>query len=116
MNSYPSVNPATKRGQQMMDSGRVYFAPGTALDVKKSMGFKNHDTYCVAPITNGCDKLPTYDFWAVGVNCCNGASTAFRCGDFNNPHARSGLRVIREDQHPFFRLAVKQAEAAYNIK
>jgi len=116
LNTYPSVNPAIEKGQQLMDSGRVYFSSGTNLDTKKAMGFKNHDMYCVAPIVNGNEKLATYDFWAVGMNCCNGVSSDFRCGEFNNPHARSGLRLMSEQQRPFYRLAVQQAEAAYNIK
>jgi len=116
LNTYPSVNPALEKGQQLMDSGRVYFSSGTNLDTKKAMGFKNHDMYCVAPIVQGSEKLATYDFWAVGMNCCNGISSDFRCGEFNNPHARSGLRLMNEDLRPFYRLAVQQAEAAYSIK
>eukprot|EP00931_Biecheleriopsis_adriatica_P001171 TRINITY_DN101413_c0_g1_i1.p1 TRINITY_DN101413_c0_g1~~TRINITY_DN101413_c0_g1_i1.p1 ORF type:complete len:304 (+),score=62.70 TRINITY_DN101413_c0_g1_i1:52-963(+) len=116
INTYPSVSPARERGQQLMDGGRVYFEEGTNLDLSMAMSFKNLDRYCVAPIVNGQEVLTSYDFWAVGVNCCTATSSDFRCGEYDNPNARSGLRLMRDDQRPFFRLAVQQAEAAFNIK
>lgn len=117
MNSYPDVDVSKVKGQQLLDAGRVYFAKDTHLDAKKAMSFKNGETYCVVPIVHGQDKPASYDFWAVGVNCCGGAGAAdFRCGAYNNAKALSGVRLLREDQRPFFRLAVQQAEAAYDIK
>lgn len=114
---YAGVDPSKYWGQQLMDAGRVRFTDTTILDVKKSMGFRNEIWYCVVPITsNATASLASYDFWAVGTNCCSGPSTEFRCGEYTNPSARSGLRLMRDEQRPFFRLAVRQAEAAFNIK
>mmetsp|Transcript_17244 Transcript_17244/g.37233 ORF Transcript_17244/g.37233 Transcript_17244/m.37233 type:complete len:291 (+) Transcript_17244:106-978(+) len=115
LNTYPNVDPSVDRGQQRMDAGRAYFTQGAKVDVSKSMGFKNLDIYCVAPIVKTGVKPDTYDFWAVGTNCCSGNSPDFRCGQYANPRARSGLRLMRDDQRPFFRLAVQQAEAAFRI-
>jgi len=120
LNTYNHINPLHTRGQQLMDAGKIFFVPDTQLDLRHSMTFKNMDSYCVAPLAvvdgNGTLKEPaSYDFWAVGLNCCS-EWTGFRCGEFKNPRARAGLRLMRDDLRPFFRLAVQQAEAAYNIK
>jgi len=110
------ASPVTEKGQMMMDSGRVYWSSGTVVDTKLAMGFKHKDVYCVAPIVDrGVPKLSTYDFWVVGKNCCE-ESRKFDCGDARNPSARASLRDIDEESRPFYRLAVQQAEAAYNLK
>eukprot|EP00931_Biecheleriopsis_adriatica_P073002 TRINITY_DN47377_c0_g1_i1.p1 TRINITY_DN47377_c0_g1~~TRINITY_DN47377_c0_g1_i1.p1 ORF type:complete len:328 (+),score=84.03 TRINITY_DN47377_c0_g1_i1:67-984(+) len=117
LNSYEAIDPAKQKGQQLMDAGRIYFSSGTKLDLSKSMGFQNFDEYCVAPIAKGAgEELASYDYWAVGLNCCSGPDKIFKCGEFNNPHARTGLRYLDEGKRQFFRLAVQQAEAQYGIK
>merc|ERR1719174_3570482 len=116
MNTYPDVNAAQAKGSQLMDAGRVFFTPDTGIDNRRAMGFKSSELFCVAPIVTGTGKLASYDFWAVGTNCCSGVSSDFRCGEYNNPRARAGLRLMRDDQRAFFRLAVQQAEAAFNIR
>jgi hypothetical protein len=116
LNVYPSINPAQKKGAQLMDAGRIYFAKGTGLDMKRAMGFKNFELFCVAPIVHGSGKMASYDFWAVGKDCCSSVASDFRCGEFNNPQARAGLRLLSDDERPYYKLAVQQAEAAYGIK
>lgn len=114
MSSYPAVNPAKQKGQEIMDAGRVYFSAGSKLDLSKSMSFHNFEEYCIAPIVNGDEELASYDFWAVGTNCCSEGH--FRCGEFANLHARSGLRYMEQEKQVSFQAAVQQAEAAYHLK
>lgn len=122
LNNYPSVDPGKYTGQQLMDAGQIEFVAGSRLDLSKSIGFKNEDIYCVAPIVGpdqsggNASKLATYDFWAVGTNCCSGHAPDYHCGEFNNPSAHKGLRLMRDDTRNFFRLAVQEASAAYNIE
>lgn len=110
------VNPAAAQGRQLMDVGRVVFSKGAHLDLTRAMGFRNVNNYCVAPIVSGNKTLESYDFWAIGLDCCRGNPADFRCGEYNNPSARAGLRVMRADQRAFYRLAVQQAEAAFGLK
>lgn len=116
MSSYPAVDPAKQKGQEIMDAGRVYFSSGSKLDLSKSMSFHNFDEYCVAPIVHGDIELASYDFWAVGTNCCDQRDGLFRCGEYANIHARSGLRYMDQERQQHFMAAVKQAEAAFGIK
>lgn len=117
LNSYSNVYPNRMVGQQMMDAGVVSFALGTKLDISKSMGFKDHVMYCVAPIVFGNETSLSYDFWAVGTDCCSGGQPDFHCTNYNNPQANGGVRLLDSvGDRVFYRLAVQQAEATYNIK
>lgn len=104
-------------GQDHMDAGLFYFAAGNKIDSTKSWHFKNHDLYCVAPIipASGYPETGTYDFWAVGKNCCSNSASDFRCGSFDNIRARNGIRVLDDQARPFYRLAVQQTESVYGI-
>ena len=61
------------------------------------------EVYCVAPITTPSMLTQTLDFWAVGTDCCGTSSSDFRCGEYANPRARSGLRVLDESVLPNYR-------------
>jgi len=93
--------------------GVVEFTQGTSLDISKSEGFKQGTMYCVAPIVLGNETAPTYDFWAVGTGCCSSEGD-FRCKGWNSL-GYGGLRLMNGGQRSFYRLAVQQAEASYNI-
>jgi len=120
LNVYHNVDPELKKGQQLMDAGKVVFVPNAHIDLKRAWSFKNLENYCVAPIStvdaNGTMmNLPHYDFWAVGINCCGGNGEGFSCSKTINSKAHAGLREMRDDLRPFFRLAVQQAQAAHAI-
>jgi len=121
LNDYQGVDVSKMRGEQLMDGARMTFQEGTTLDLRKAMGFQNVNTYCVAPLTMA-DKqgvkseLRTYDFWAVGLNCCSGDNKDFHCGEYNNPKAHAALRLLEDEDRAFYRLAVQQAEEMYHVK
>lgn len=115
--TYRDVDPMNYVGQQMVDAGRIVFNDKTHLDISKSMGFKDSDLYCVAPIVSDTASAKKYhDFWAVGKNCCSGVSADFTCKGYNDARYHGGLRLMDDTSRPFYRLAVQQAEATYGIK
>mmetsp|Transcript_20431 Transcript_20431/g.37231 ORF Transcript_20431/g.37231 Transcript_20431/m.37231 type:complete len:314 (+) Transcript_20431:144-1085(+) len=112
----PAVNPTLLRGEQVMDGGRIVFTDDSRLALDKSMGFRDNKMYCVAPVVRANDVPDTYDFWAVGTDCCSGQVADFHCGQYNNPNANGGLRLLEDNPRAYYRLAVQQAEAMYGIR
>jgi len=123
MQSLANANPSVARGSFMLDAGKVNWIPGTELDFSRSWHFKNGDVYCVVPIVlrNADDNAivepasASYDFWAVGKNCCSVGSSDFQCGDYNTPGALASLRETRADDINMYRLAVMQAESMFDM-
>jgi len=113
----PTFDPGNERGQNVLDAGIVYFTYGGHIDGGRSWHFKHHSTYCVAPIVGNSSEPATqsYDFWAVGKDCCSLSASDFRCGAWGSQKARSAIRVLDEEVTPYYRLAVQQAETLYNI-
>lgn len=117
LSKHSNVDPAVMQGRQLMDVGQVTFVDGVKLDLTKAIGFKNMHEYCVAPIVHNADTPPeSYDYWAVGMDCCTGGAKDYHCGAYDSKKTSAGLRLMRDDQRAFYRLAVQQAEATYSIK
>jgi hypothetical protein len=141
LHTYTDIYPDRVRGEALMDVGAITFAESAFLDSEKSMAFRNNGVmYCAAPISNGDATLADYDFWAVGKDCCTAQRGSFYCPYKGSPasdhnlrslgadykHDReassgllqqrsSGLRILSDSDLPYYRLAVRQAEATYNI-
>jgi len=115
LTTYAQVDPSGMRGGQLMDAGILSFVPGTWLDLHRAMSFRHRDFFCVAPITIGNKTLATYDFWAVGKNCCNDGASGFHCSGFN-VREPAGVRLLDDASRDYYRMAVQQAEAAFKIK
>lgn len=111
-----SVDPLRMRGQQLLDAGRVMFTEGSRLDLSRQGGLKKDGvTYCVAPVTMGNATLASYDFWAVGTDCCSGVADDFHCGAFDDASARGGVRLLQDGQRAAFELAVLRAETSHGL-
>lgn len=122
MRTYSDVNPAETSGMRVMDAATVGFVNDARVVTDMAMSFTTWDVYCVAPIASPegipsqGGKMASYDFWAVGVNCCKSGQTNFMCGEHDNILAKKGLRLVDPEQLKYFRLAVQQAEAQYGIE
>jgi len=133
--SYVDIDPAEDSGQAYMDSGHVYFKEHSMVLRQRFKSFRNGDNYCVAPIIRGAfvptagSTAPTmngyvmpgsgtYDWWAVGTNCCEGDGTdakEFTCGQTTNSLSRSGMRLLSDTQRPYYLLAVQEWSATYGL-
>eukprot|EP00929_Paragymnodinium_shiwhaense_P025801 TRINITY_DN15523_c0_g1_i1.p1 TRINITY_DN15523_c0_g1~~TRINITY_DN15523_c0_g1_i1.p1 ORF type:complete len:380 (-),score=65.94 TRINITY_DN15523_c0_g1_i1:446-1585(-) len=122
MRTYTDINPSEVSGMRVMDAATVGFMQDARVVTDMAMSFTTWDVYCVAPIASPAGlpsqggKLASYDFWAVGINCCKSGQTNFMCGEHDNPLAKKGLRLVDPEQVKYFRLAVQQAEAQYGIE
>merc|ERR1719409_2645697 len=74
--------------------------------------------YCVAPVI-GDKATSKVEYWAAGKNCCE-AQGDFRCGEYDNPKAHSGLVYLDSSSLmdypvPSFTKAAKEAEKLYGL-
>eukprot|EP00931_Biecheleriopsis_adriatica_P070833 TRINITY_DN44649_c0_g1_i1.p1 TRINITY_DN44649_c0_g1~~TRINITY_DN44649_c0_g1_i1.p1 ORF type:complete len:316 (+),score=59.14 TRINITY_DN44649_c0_g1_i1:142-1089(+) len=112
------VDVSQEKGDSMLDVGIAEFVKDNKLDEMRSWHFKHHNTYCVAPIVSESSKNPatgSYDFWAVGKDCCSLTTSDFRCGVWMKPHNNKVIRATSDEDLPFYRLAVQQAETLYGV-
>lgn len=114
LKSYSGIDPGRTLGMQVLDAGSISFTSDAHLDLSKSMGFKSGSVYCAAPIVSSSTHM-TYDFWAVGLDCCSDGNSDFHCGDYKNPKARAGLRVWRDSDLGTYKSAVQEAMAVHKI-
>lgn len=126
--TYRAVDPSLVPGASVADAGRVYFEDGSHVSTKLATAYMDTSaymsrqeahTYCIAPfVTDKNVTNPSYDFWTVGIDCCQHSGTEdtiWWCNRDQLPglRAASALRWQHDDQG--FRLALQQAEARFNI-
>lgn len=102
------------------DAGKIHFADTSAVDSSRAVGYRDRQTFCVAPIIDaGSSQGSTVGFWAIGLDCC-GARGEFECGAASSDGSHGGLRVdpggILERSGENFLRAIEQAAAVYDLK
>jgi hypothetical protein len=114
-----AIDASTTRGIEVSDAGILHFRAGSHVEPSISWHFKSGSLYCVAPIVSNTSEVPfsqTYDFWAVGKDCCSSTAADFRCGSWGHlGSTMGGIRVVDEDDTVMYRLAVQQTASLYNI-
>lgn len=114
-----NVDVGSTAGSATLDTGIFHFAAGNHYDDRKSWHFKKGSIYCVAPIISDNSVAPlglSYDFWAVGKDCCGMSGSDFRCGSWGTNQASQGLRITDSADMAMYTLAVQQAESLYGIR
>lgn len=95
----------------------------TAVDDLRSVGYKDTDFFCVAPILNPRESDATLirvNYWAIGINCCQEYGS-FTCDDSRVMDGGYGV-VMLNGGYPCpdcndhqFRMAVVKAESTYGL-
>jgi len=124
LQQYHDINPNSVSGERLQDSGLASFIAQADIDRSKGACFMNKGhTYCVAPIINGgrvhssfkyMPRTGSYDYFAVGVDCCSCHNQEFQCGAWDDPLAHGGVRSLDWRARPFYRLAVDEWTAAFD--
>jgi len=120
---YKDINPHNIPGERVQDAGLVDFTQFVEPDRNKGGCFMDKgNTYCISPIvlngevTNGLASAPrtgSYDYFAVGINCCSCPNRDFQCGDWRNPLADGGIRSLDHKSRPQYNLALDDWRASY---
>jgi len=123
LQKYEDINPEHIPGVRIQDAGLVDFTSFAEMDRAKGGCYMDKgDTYCIAPIVNGgevkygMDGMPrtgSFDYFAVGKNCCPCPNRDFQCGEWRNPIASGGIRSLDVAARPFFQLALDDWQASY---
>jgi len=114
---YTNVNPG-ENPEGFKDAGAMYFSQNSRVNLAQSVGFKEWNRYCVAPII-GDNPLDEVGFFAAGLDCC-GSRHDFNCWESTNQLVHSGVRISENDplgRHlPQFKKAAKMAASVYGFK
>eukprot|EP00913_Durusdinium_trenchii_P001338 g1236.t1 len=120
LKAYRGIDPSVVPGTQIQDAGAVDFVSSAGIDSEHAGNAGR--TYCIAPIvTNGtmlhniggAPRYGSYDYFAVGVDCCSCPDINFRCGAWRHPWAEGGIRSTDLEARPFYRLAVEAWASSY---
>jgi hypothetical protein len=101
------------------DAGIIRFASSARIDTTKAVGYKSGKVYCVAPVMDET-QTSRVEYWAAGYDCCKQRAD-FTCDAAAEPNARQGVVIFDANswfftsRREYYELAVKQAEAAYDI-
>lgn len=109
--SYKQVS-ASDPTSARSDAAVLEFAPGTSVDVNRSIGYMVRGTvYCAAPVVGATSSGTGPGYWAAGTNCCRQRG-GFSCGDVKDPLALTG--VAMPDEQGRFAMAVRSAVSTYD--
>jgi hypothetical protein len=101
------------------DAGIIQFAASARIDTTKAVGYKSGQVYCVAPVMDET-QTSRVEYWAAGDDCCKQRAD-FTCDSAADPSAQQGVVIFDanswffQSRREYYELAVKQAEAAYDI-